>query len=73
VTDDHLASIPKNGPWKVGTNHRARVIGYSAVDGLVQLSLQPTVLEQSFLRVSDVKVGEIIKVSLVSSIQLLIY
>lgn len=41
--------------------HRARVIGFSALDGLIQLSLQPTILEQSFLRVSDVKVGEIIK------------
>ncbi|KAK4705134.1 rRNA biogenesis protein RRP5, partial [Phenoliferia sp. Uapishka_3] len=61
ITDDHLASIPKTGPWKAGTVHRARVINYSAVDGLVQLSLQPSVLEQAFLRVSDVKVGEIIK------------
>lgn len=42
--------------------HRARVIGFSAVDGLVQLSLQPSVLEQSFLRVEDVKVGTVIKV-----------
>lgn len=61
ITDDHLNTIPKSGPWKVGTIHRARVIGFSALDGLVQLSLQPTILEQSFLRVSDVKVGEIIK------------
>ncbi|KAI5476893.1 hypothetical protein MNV49_007065 [Pseudohyphozyma bogoriensis] len=61
ITDDHLASIPKSGPWKIGTLHRARVVGYSAVDGLVQLSLQPSVLEKSFLRVSDVKVGDVIK------------
>jgi len=61
ITDDHLGSIPKASPWKVGTVHRARVIGYSTVDGLIQLSLQPTVLEQAFLRVSDVKVGEIVK------------
>ncbi|GAA5859805.1 hypothetical protein JCM8547_007035 [Rhodosporidiobolus lusitaniae] len=61
ITDDHLNTIPKSGPWKVGTTHNARVIGFSAVDGLVQLSLQPSVLEQAFLRVSDVKVGEEIK------------
>lgn len=54
--------MPKSGPWKVGAVHRGRVIGYSAVDGLVQLTFQPSVLEQSFLRVSDVKVGEVIKV-----------
>lgn len=62
VTDDHLASVPKSGPWKVGSTHRARVVGYSAVDALVQLSFQPSVLDQAFLRVQDVRVGEIIKV-----------
>ncbi|GAA5875823.1 hypothetical protein JCM1840_003525 [Sporobolomyces johnsonii] len=61
ITDDHLNTIPKAGPWKVGSVHRARVVGYSAVDGLVQLSLQPSVLGMSFLRVGDVKVGEVVK------------
>ncbi|GAA5947174.1 hypothetical protein JCM10213_001449 [Rhodosporidiobolus nylandii] len=61
ITDDHLNTIPKTGPWKVGTAHAARVIGYSAVDALVQLSLQPNVLEQAFLRVQDVKVGQEVK------------
>ncbi|GAA5993423.1 hypothetical protein JCM5350_006876 [Sporobolomyces pararoseus] len=61
ITDDHLNTIPKNGPWKVGTVHRARVVGYSPVDGLVQLSLQPSVLAMSFLRVADAQVGEVIK------------
>lgn len=62
MTDDHLATLPRGGPWRIGTLHRARVIGFSAVDGLVQLSLQPSILGQSFLRVEDVKVGAIIKV-----------
>ena len=53
--------MPKAGPWKASTIHRGRVIGYSALDGLVQLSFQPSIIEQSFLRVSDVKVGEVIK------------
>ncbi|GAA6036062.1 hypothetical protein JCM8097_006594 [Rhodosporidiobolus ruineniae] len=61
ITDDHLNTIPKSGPWRAGTAHAARVIGYSHVDGLVQLSLQPSVLEQKFLRVQDVKVGEEVK------------
>ncbi|GAA6020638.1 hypothetical protein JCM10207_007806 [Rhodosporidiobolus poonsookiae] len=61
ITDDHLNTIPKAGPWRVGTSHAARVVGYSSVDGLVQLSLQPSVLEQKFLRVADVKVGEVVK------------
>ncbi|GAA5914525.1 hypothetical protein JCM6882_000408 [Rhodosporidiobolus microsporus] len=63
ITDDHLNTIPtKSGPWRVGgAALPARVVGFSAVDGLVQLSLQPSVLEQKFLRVQDVKVGEEVK------------
>ncbi|GAA6018426.1 hypothetical protein JCM11491_006993 [Sporobolomyces phaffii] len=61
ITDDHLNTIPKNGPWKAASVHRARVVGYSPVDGLVQLSLQPSVLEMRFLRVRDAQVGEVIK------------
>ncbi|GAA5868775.1 hypothetical protein JCM3774_003888 [Rhodotorula dairenensis] len=61
ITDDHLNTIPKNGPWKVGSIHPGRVIGFSPVDNLVQLSLQPSVLEQAFLRVQDVQVGAEVK------------
>lgn len=44
--------------------HRARVVGFSAIDGLLQLSLRPSIIDQKFLRASDVRVGEIIKVNL---------
>ncbi|GJN89500.1 hypothetical protein Rhopal_002487-T1 [Rhodotorula paludigena] len=61
ITDDHLNTIPKAGPWKVGSVHAARVIGFSSFDNLVQLSFQPSVLEQAFLRVQDVEVGAEVK------------
>lgn len=35
--------------------------GYFPFDGLLQLSMKPSVLEQKFLQVSDVQVGEAIK------------
>jgi rRNA biogenesis protein RRP5 len=41
--------------------HRARVTGYFALDGYLQLSLRPSVLEKKFLQVSDVTVGEVVK------------
>ncbi len=41
--------------------HRARVTGYHPLDGLLQLSLQSSVLDQRFLQVSEVQVGEVIK------------
>jgi len=37
------------------------VTGYFALDGYLQLSLRPSVLEKRFLQVSDVNVGEVVK------------
>lgn len=35
--------------------------GYFPLDGYLQLSLRPSVLEKKFLQVSDVTVGEVVK------------
>lgn len=35
--------------------------GYFPFDGLLQLSMKPSVLDQKFLQVADVQVGEVIK------------
>ncbi|EKM61289.1 uncharacterized protein PHACADRAFT_168722 [Phanerochaete carnosa HHB-10118-sp] len=62
VSDEHVPMLSaSSGPWKVGTMHRARVTGYHPFDGLLQLSMKPSVLEQKFLQVGEVKVGEVIK------------
>ena len=45
----------------MGTTHKARVTGYFQLDGLLQLSLRSSVLEQKFLQVADVQVGEVMK------------
>lgn len=50
-----------SGPFQLATKHRARVIGYSALDGMFQLSLQERVLAQPFLRVEEVKTGQTVK------------
>ncbi|KAG8709931.1 rRNA biogenesis protein rrp5 [Ceratobasidium sp. 395] len=50
-----------SGTWRVGSTHRARVTGHHALDGLVLLSLQPSVLELVYMRAGDVSVGEILK------------
>ncbi|KAF2104800.1 nucleic acid-binding protein [Rhizodiscina lignyota] len=52
---------PESGRYKVGTVHRARVVGYNAIDGLYLVSLEQKILEQPFLRVDDVQVGQIVK------------
>ncbi|KAJ4391778.1 rRNA biogenesis protein rrp5 [Gnomoniopsis smithogilvyi] len=49
-----------SGPFKVGSKHKGRVVGYNAFDGLFLLSFEKTVLEQPFLRIEDVPVGEVV-------------
>ncbi|GJJ09847.1 hypothetical protein Clacol_004071 [Clathrus columnatus] len=62
VSDDHIPSLsPTTGLWKVGTVHRARVTGFHALDGVLQLSMQQSVLDRKFLQVQDVTVGEVLK------------
>ncbi|KAF8323027.1 hypothetical protein DL93DRAFT_2049827 [Clavulina sp. PMI_390] len=62
VSDEHVPSLSAStGPWKLNSTHRARVIAFSAFDGLLQLSLKPSTIEQQYLRPSDLSVGEILK------------
>ncbi|MCJ1431359.1 rRNA biogenesis protein rrp5 [Xylographa pallens] len=49
------------GPYKVGTVHRARILNYNSVDGLFLASFEQSILELPFLRLEDVKVGQIVK------------
>lgn len=51
-----------SGPFKVGSKHKGRVVGYNAFDGIFLLSFEKTVLEQRFLRIEDVPVGDIVEV-----------
>ncbi|KAH9937237.1 U3 snoRNP-associated protein Rrp5 [Fomitopsis serialis] len=62
VSDDHVPSLSSSsGHWKIGTVHKARVTGYFALDGCLQLSFRQSVLQQKFLQVGEVQVGELIK------------
>lgn len=62
VSDDHVPSLSANsGSWKLESSHPARVVGFHHLDGILQLSLKQSVLSQNFLRVDDVKVGELVK------------
>lgn len=50
-----------SGPYKVGSVHPARVTGFNAMDGMFLLSTEKKVLDQPFLRIEDIRIGEIIK------------
>lgn len=61
VKDGKVDALFENsGPYKVGSTHPGRVIGYSFFDGLFLLSLEKRVLEQPFIRIQDVPVGEVV-------------
>lgn len=62
VADAKVESLPEStGPYKLGSVHKARIIGYNPMDGLFIVSLEPKVIAEPFLRVEDVKVGQIVK------------
>jgi len=62
ITDGKIETLSETtGTYGVGSNHRARVIGYNPMDGLYLVSLEQRVLDQPFLRIEDVKIGQIVK------------
>ncbi|KAJ5098158.1 hypothetical protein N7532_005159 [Penicillium argentinense] len=62
LSDGKVESISDDsGPFKVGSTHEARVVGYNMIDNLYLLSFEQSVIEQPFLRIEDVSVGAIVK------------
>ncbi|KAF2011475.1 nucleic acid-binding protein [Aaosphaeria arxii CBS 175.79] len=62
LTDGKIEVLSDDsGPFKLGAKHRARILGYNSLDAVFQLSLETKVLEQPFLRVQDIKVGQVVK------------
>ncbi|KAI1406599.1 nucleic acid-binding protein [Hypoxylon fuscum] len=49
-----------SGPFKTGSVHRGRIVGYNAIDGTFQLSFEKHILEQPFLRIEDIPIGEVV-------------
>ncbi|KAK5711455.1 rRNA biogenesis protein rrp5 [Elasticomyces elasticus] len=48
------------GKYELGSSHRVRVISYNPLDGLYYVSLKQSTLEQTYLRLEDLEVGEIV-------------
>jgi rRNA biogenesis protein RRP5 len=62
ISDKKIDSLSEDsGLYRVGSTHRARVIGHNAVDGLFVLSLEQKILDQPFLTVDDVSIGQVVK------------
>ena len=62
VSDGHIDSLSvTSGAYKVDSAHRARIISYNPVDNIYYISLKQSTLEQPFLKIEDLTVGEIVK------------
>ncbi|KAJ1956391.1 rRNA biogenesis protein rrp5, partial [Linderina pennispora] len=48
------------GVFQLGSVHRARVLGYEAMSGLVHVSLKPSVVDEPLFRIEDVVPGAVI-------------
>lgn len=58
------ALYESSGPFKVGSVHRGRVVGYTPMDGVFHLSFEQNILDQPFLRLEDVPIGEVVNATI---------
>lgn len=62
ISDERIPALSGTaGPFRVDTLHRARVIGHSPFDGLLLLSFEQKVLDQVFMQVDELAVGQQLK------------
>ena len=62
VSDGKIETLSEStGAYKVGSVHKARIIGYNSLDGLFIVSMESKVISQTFLRMEDVKIGQVVK------------
>lgn len=62
ISDGKIETLSEStGVYKVGSAHKARIIGYNSLDGLFIVSMEPKVINQAFLRMEDVKIGQVVK------------
>ena len=62
ISDGKVDNLSEStGRYKVGSVHKARIIGYNFIDGLFIVSMEPKVIDQAFLRIEDVKIGQVVK------------
>ncbi|KAK6363228.1 rRNA biogenesis protein rrp5 [Orbilia blumenaviensis] len=61
ISDKKIDSILPTGPYKVSSKHAIRILDYNSVDGLLLASMEPKVLAQRYLRIEDVKPGDVVK------------
>lgn len=49
-----------SGPYKVGSVHRGRIVGYNEMDGLFSITFAKSILDQQYIRLEDIPIGSVI-------------
>ncbi|KAI7871586.1 hypothetical protein BDF14DRAFT_1878435 [Spinellus fusiger] len=61
LADEHIKSVSgSSGKFQIGSEHRARVLGYNPTDAIFQLTLQPSILNEKYMSIDDVQVGSMV-------------
>ncbi|KAL9111016.1 MAG: hypothetical protein Q9227_004449 [Pyrenula ochraceoflavens] len=50
-----------HGPYRIGSVHQGRVLSYNALDNLYTVSFQESIINQAFIRIEDVSIGQKVK------------
>ena len=59
IADEKIETLSEStGRYKLDSVHKSRIIGYNPIDGLFIVSLEPKVINQQFIRIEDVQVGQ---------------
>ena len=59
IADEKIETLSESmGRYKLDSIHKSRIIGYNPMDGLFIVSLEPKVINQQFIRIEDVRVGQ---------------
>jgi len=62
VSDARIDSISSStGAYKVDSTHKVRILGFNPVDNVYYVSLKQSVLDQTFLRLEDLVLGDVVK------------
>lgn len=59
ISDEKLESLGK--AYRRGTRHSCRIVQFNLMDGVAIVSLQRSVLDQPYVRYSDINVGDIVE------------
>lgn len=62
IADTRIDSLSTTtGAFKPDSTHKIRILAYNAIDNIYYVSLKKSVLEQAFLKIEDLPIGDIVK------------